>query len=177
MTTRAASMPGVTVAPATWALVSDERGAGFVMATAMGGALHVHAGVSSPTATSGSGPTGGLVTAILDEIGSVVVETSTAPPALLVSRDGVRLLSAEPSQQRPTRMQPGDRLVLCCASAHEQAPDGFLHLLRRVAPDLLRSKPEDLLADVLADVEQGAATLITRTRLDPQAPTTGEDHS
>lgn len=177
MTTQATSVPEVTTAPATWALVSDERGAGFVMATAMGGALHVHAGVSSLTGVSVTAPAGGLVTAILGEGGSVVVETATAPPALLVSRDGVRLLSAEPAQQRPTRMLPGDRLVLCCTGAHEQAPEGFLDLLRRVAPDLLRSEPEDLLADVLADVEQGAATLITRTRLDPHVPTTGEDRS
>jgi hypothetical protein len=177
VTTQATSVPEVTAAPATWALVSDERGAGFVMATAMGGALHVHAGVSSPISSSGSGPAGGLVTAILDESGSVVVETSTAPPALLVSRDGVRLLSAEPAQQRATRMLPGDRLVLCCTGAHEQAPEGFLHLLRRVAPDMLRSKPEDLLADVLADVDQGAATLITRPPIDRHAPTTGEDRS
>lgn len=165
-------VPEIGVAPATWALVSDERGTGFVMATAMGRSLHVHVGDPSPAHPRRGGSAGGLVTAVLDESGSVVVETATAPPALLVARDGVRLLSAEPAQERPTQMRPGDRLVLCCAAGDGQAPQGLLHLLRRVAPDLLRARPEDLLADVLAGVEQGAAALVARTPGDPDRPTT-----
>lgn len=173
--TQATAEPDVVLTPATWALVSDERGDGFVMATAVGLALHVHVGSPGQDSPSAARHAGGLVTALLDATGSVVVETTTAPPALLVSRDGTRLLSAVPGQERPTRMQPGDRLVLCSAAELDGAPEGLLNLLRCVAGDLLTMSPEDLLGDVLAGVESGAATVIARTCLDRTVSPTGED--
>lgn len=170
--TQTTAEPYVTLTPATYALVTDERGDGFVMATAVGRALHVHVG--SPGRDSRR-PAGGLVTATLDESGSVVVETTTAPPALLVSRDGTRLLSAEPGHDRPTRMLPGDRLVLCSTSALDGAPEGLLNLLGRGAGDLLTMTPESLLDDVLDGVETGAATVIARTTRERTMSPTGED--
>jgi hypothetical protein len=167
------SLPDVRVEPAHWALVSDERGGGFVMATVVGSSLHVHVGDPAPQGT-GREHDGGLVTAVLDGTGSVVVETTTTPPALLVARDGTRLLPAQPGQELPTRMREGDRLVLCSASGLDEPPAGLLHLLRCVADDLLRVSPEHLLTTVLEGVDEGAATVIARTPPGPAA-TTGDD--
>lgn len=173
--TQAPAEQGVVLTPATWALVSDERGDGFVMATAVERALHVHVG--SPGQESPRSPrrAGGLVTAILDETGSVVVETTTAPPGLLVAHDGTRLLSAEPGQDRRTHMLPGDRLVLCSAAGLDGAPEGLLRLLRCVAGELLTMRPEDLLGDVLDGVDAGAATVIARRSMDRAGSPTRED--
>jgi len=109
---------------------------------------------------------GSLLTAVLYADGSAMVETRTAPPALLVSWDGTRLLPAAPGQRKPTVMAPGERLLLCSALALDSPPVGLVKILHRPAPSVLRIEPDALLREVLDDTDVGAAALVVR---DPQA--------
>jgi hypothetical protein len=145
-----------------WTLATAERATGFVRVTADGSALRV--AVGDRPRPVGTVPTAsGLVTAELAADGSVVVETVTAPPALLVSCDGARLLPAAPGQCQPTATQPGDLLILCSASALDAPPAGLVEILRHQAQEVLAMSPQDLLTRLLDAVEDGAAAVIART--------------
>lgn len=175
--TQTATPTEVLLVPARWAMATDERGDGFVMATAVGRELHVHVGDPAAPSRQARRRSGGLVTAVLDDAGSAVVETTTAPPALLVARDGLRLLPAEPRQDRRTRLNVGDRLVLCSASGPDDPPEGFLALLRATAEELLGMSPSRLLDLVLDGVDHGAATVVSRFQPEPPPAARREDRS
>lgn len=144
-----------------WQHVGAERGHGFVTASRMGRVLRVHVG--DPYRDSGEegldGP-GGMLSAVLNDEGSAVVETTPALPAILISPDGSRILPAEPSQRRPVPIVPGDLLVLCCASS-AGLPHGYLRLLESSSSELLSPDSSQLLHDVLDGVSEGAAAVIT----------------
>jgi hypothetical protein len=143
-------------------LATAERSTGFVRVTADGPRLRVCVG-DRPRPVGSTPTAAGLVTAELGEDGSVVVETVTAPPALLVSADGARLLPAAPGQCQPTATRVGDLLILCSASALDAPPAGLVDILRHQAQEVLATSPQDLLATLLDAVDDGAAAVIART--------------
>lgn len=173
--TQTAMSPELRLAPARWAMTTDERGDGFVMATAVGRELHVHVGDPDAPSRVARRRSGGLVTAVLDDAGSAVVETTTAPPALLVARDGLRLLPAGPHQDRRTQVDIGDRLVLCSASGPDEPPEGLLAVLRSSAEELLSMSPGRLLDVMLDGVDHGAAAVVSRFQPAPPEAHRRED--
>lgn len=175
MKTQTVMPPEVLLAPARWAMATDERGDGFVMATAVGRELHVHVGDPAAPSHPARHRSGGLVTAVLDDAGSAAVETTTAPPALLVARDGLRLLPAEPHQDRRSQLDIGDRLVLCSASGPDDPPDGLLAVLRSSAEELLNMSPSRLLDVILEGVDHGAAAVVSRFQPAPPEAHRRED--
>ena len=145
---------------ARWVVARLERSAGFTRASSGEGALRIRVGDTS--AAGAADASGSVVTATLAPDGYVTVETRTAPPALLVSRDGVRLLPAAPGQCRPTRMEIGDRLLLCSASALDSAPVGLVDILKMPALDVLHMNQAALLHKLLEGTQDGAAAVVMR---------------
>lgn len=152
-------------APATstrWVVATLDRSSGYTRVHAVGGGLQLRVGdgrasIGRPLPGSGS-----LVTASLFDDGSVVVETRTAPPALLVSASGTQLLPAAPGQCRPTRMGVGDRLLLCSAAALDAPPVGLVSILHAQVEHVLRMSPTSLLERILDGTDDGAAAVVLR---------------
>jgi hypothetical protein len=108
-----------------------------------------------------------MVTAELDAAGGVVVETRTAPPALLVRPDGVQLLPAAPGLRLPAQMRTGDRLLLCSAAVLDSPPVGLVEILKAPAQKVLSMSPDELLRILLDGDHAGAAAVVIRAPLDP----------
>jgi len=154
--------PPVPAPPARWAVATLDRSSGFTRMRTVGAGLQLRVGDGRAALEAARADGGSLVTATLGEDGTVVVETRTAPPALLVSLDGTRLLPAAPGQCRPTRMAVGDRLLLCSASALDAPPVGLVDILRTPVEQVLRMSPTALLDRILEDTDDGAAAVVQR---------------
>ncbi|HEX4700414.1 MAG TPA: hypothetical protein VH857_13785 [Actinomycetes bacterium] len=95
----------------------------------------------------------------------MAAETRTALPALVASSDGIRVLPAEPlglAQRRPVRLEPGERLVLCCIGPRRKPPLGYLRLLSGRVEDVLSGSALNVLDVVLEGADDGAAAVLTR---------------
>jgi hypothetical protein len=146
-----------------WVVARLERSSGFTRASSGDGALRIRVGDGGGQTEEVADEAGSLVTATLHADGCVTVETRTAPPALLVSRDGARLLPAVPGLCRPTPMTTGERLLLCSASALDSPPVGLVDILKAPARDVLRMSPTALLHKLLEGTEDGAAAVVLRS--------------
>jgi hypothetical protein len=130
-------------------LVGDDGGAA---------ASDVRAGLAAPRAES-------VIEARFDFDGTVIVETRSAPPALLVGRGGTQLLPATPGLRRPAQMAEGDVLLLCSASALDAPPIGLVEILKAPARQVLGMSPELMLSMVMGDEPDGAAAVVMRAHL------------
>jgi hypothetical protein len=162
MTVAQLRRPGAPAASTRWVVATLDRSSGFTRVHTVGGGLQLRVGdgkasIGGPVPGSGS-----LVTTSLFDDGSVVVETRTAPPALLVSVSGAQLLPAAPGQCRPTRMAVGDRLLLCSASALDAPPVGLVSILQAPVEQVLRMSPTVLLERILDGTDDGAAAVVLR---------------
>lgn len=150
-------------APARWIVDRLERPSGFATIDRRGDGVRVHVGDDGGgLGTQSSAAEMSVVTAELDRTGGVVVETRSAPPALLVTRRGTQLLPATPGLRRPTLITPGDLLLLCSASALDAPPVGLVQILRSPALEVLSMSPRVLLGLIMADQTDGAAAIVTR---------------
>jgi hypothetical protein len=156
--------PPAPAPPARWVVATLDRSSGYTRVRSVEGGLQLRVGDGLTTIDAPVRGSGSLVTASLFDDGSVVVETQTAPPALLVSRGGARLLPAAPGQCRPTRMDPGDRLLLCSAAALDAPPVGLVDILKSPVDEVLRMSPSDLLDRILDGTDDGAAAVVLRAR-------------
>lgn len=147
-----------------WEHLEAQRGEGAIVTFRAGATLRLHAShqLSDATQCSPASADGGLLRAILDNEGAARVETTTALPGLLVSREGMTILPAEPGPRRPTTVSVGDRLILCGTSS-ATPPAGFLRLLGRRSADVLERAPAALLEELLDGMDDGAAAVVTRT--------------
>lgn len=163
--TATATSTASTTATATarWIVNRLERPSGFATINRSRSGLRVHVGDDGGGlgAASGAGDMS-VVTADFDERGGVVVETCSAPPALLVTRRGTQLLPATPGLRRPTLVAPGDLLLLCSASALDAPPVGLVQILKAPAREVLSMSPTVLLGLIMADQTDGAAAIVTR---------------
>jgi hypothetical protein len=154
-------LPGAQ-APFGWVVARLEGPNGFARVDERGTTVRVAVGEQDGRSGEPAGSPQSLVTAVLGRRGEVVVETCSAPPALLVGADGTRLLPATPGLRRPTRMAAGDVLLLCSASALDAPPVGLVEILKAPAADVLGTSPETLLAMILGDRSDGAAAVVSR---------------
>lgn len=94
--------------------------------------------------------------------GTAHVTTRCAPPALVVSPDGIRPLPSDGSTSATTRLQPGDLLVMCSAAALDAHPAGVVALLA-AAPDWVRaSDPATVASTLLRGSLVGSAAVVRR---------------
>jgi hypothetical protein len=154
--------PAAPASPTQWVVATLDRATGFTRVQGIGGGLRLRVGDGRASVGGLVPGTGSLVTASLLDDGSVVVETRTAPPALLVSANGAQLLPAVPGQCKPTRVGPGDRLLLCSASALDAPPVGLVNILRAPVHEVLRMSPTRLLEQILEGTDDGAAAVVLR---------------
>jgi hypothetical protein len=96
--------------------------------------------------------------------GHVLVRSNTAPPALLVTTGGARLLPAAPEVECVTDTSDGDLLVLCSAEALGHLPNGLGGVLACSPLRLGAYEPEALLERLMAGTDVGAA-LLARCRI------------
>lgn len=96
--------------------------------------------------------------------GTVHVRSHLAPPALLISTSAARLLPSAPDVDETTAMTDDDLLVLCSASVLECLPAGFGTVLGSSTRPAAALDPAALLAELMADAEQGAAAVMRRVR-------------
>lgn len=155
-----------TSAGTKWVIARLERSSGFTRASAGNGPLRIRVGDGSGSNDDTPEAPGSVVTATLGMDGCVTVETRSAPPALLVSSDGARLLPAVPGLCRPTQMAIGDRLLLCSASALDAPPVGLVDILKAPAREVLRMSPTALLHTLLDGTSDGAAAVVIRAEAD-----------
>lgn len=167
--------PRRTTAPTQWLVSRLERPSGFARVDRDGEALRVLVGDGGrpgthdddPWRTPGQRPVPlSVVTAEFGPKGDVVIETCSAPPALLVSESGTQLLPATPGLRRPARMSAGDILLLCSASALDAPPVGLVQILKAPALEVLSMTPRMLLGLIMADQTDGAAAIVTRAGLE-----------
>jgi hypothetical protein len=150
------------VQSARWVVATLDRSSGYTRVHSVAGGLQLRVGDGTASVGRPAPGNGSLVTASLFDDASVVVETRTAPPALLVSTAGAQLLPAAPGQCRPTRMAPGDRLLLCSASALDAPPVGLVSILKAPVIEVLRMSPTVLLERLLEGTDDGAAAVVLR---------------
>lgn len=167
--------PRRATAHTQWLVSRLERPSGFARVDRRGDALRVlvgddGAGPARDLAGRAPGPRpaqrGSVVTAEFRARGEVVVETCSAPPALLVSVSGTQLLPATPGLRRPARMSDGDILLLCSASALDAPPVGLVEILKAPAREVLAMSRRVLLDMILGDQTNGAAVIVTRAGLE-----------
>jgi len=168
--------PRVAAPPARWLVSRLERPSGFARVDRHGAAVRVLVGDEGggPGARDHDGAGRGapvqlgrsVVTAEFGAKGDVVVETCSAPPALLVSGSGTQLLPATPGLRRPARMSAGDILLLCSASALDAPPVGLVEILKAPAREVLAMSQRVLLDMILGDQTDGAAAIVTRAGLE-----------
>lgn len=104
-----------------------------------------------------------LLTARLQPDGSASLTTRCAPPALLLSDGGVRLLPAEGATTACAVLEPGDLLVLRSAAVLDAEPCGLVDLLK-AGPGAARELPlTQLLRNMLAGCFAGAAAVARYT--------------
>jgi hypothetical protein len=153
--------------PARWVITRLERPTGFARISRHGAAVRVLVGDDGRPGRPGEpgypvDRSESVVSALFDPDGRVVVETRSAPPALLVARSGTQLLPDTPGHQVPTRMADGDVLLLCSASALDSPPVGLVEILRSPAQQVLAMSHELMLAMILGDEPDGAAAVVMR---------------
>lgn len=100
-----------------------------------------------------------LLTARLQPDGSASLTTRCAPPALLLSDAGVRLLPADGRSTARAVLEPGDLLVLRSAAVLDAEPCGLVELLK-AGPGPARQLPlVQLVRNMLAGGFVGAAAV------------------
>ena len=100
------------------------------------------------------------IQAWLSADGTVTVRSHCAPPALLVSATGARLLPPTPDSEETTSLDEGDVLLLCSAAVLDSVPTGLGEILGWSPRRVGAQEPGALLEHLMADAEQGAAALI-----------------
>lgn len=91
--------------------------------------------------------------------GSVIVRSSCAPPALLVTSCGARLLPAQPGEEETAQLVDGDLLLMCSAGVLETKPTGLGQVLAWSPRRLAVHGPGALLQHLMQGVSQGAAAV------------------
>ena len=110
-----------------------------------------------------------LLTAQLQPDGSTSVTTRCAPPALLLTHTGVRLLPADGGSTARAVLEPGDLLVLRSAAVLDAEPCELVDLLKG-GPAAARQLPlGQLVRDMLAGCLAGAVAV---ARYSPEQPET-----
>lgn len=102
--------------------------------------------------------------------GTVVIRSHLAPPALLVSPSGARLLPSGPDVEGTAAMTDEDVLVLCSASVLESLPSGFGTVLGSSRHPAAALDPAALLAELMAGAQHGAAAVTRRLRRPDAGP-------
>jgi len=105
--------------------------------------------------------------------GTVKLRTHRAPPALLLSQTGGRLIPAVPGAEDITVMAEDDLLMLCSGDVLEHLPAGFRTVIEGTHP---ASTPDILAAldDLMADVDGGAIVAVRRITAPAQNPNEGD---
>ena len=159
-------------APATsgWDIVTLQRSPADVHVDYLPGGVRVQVsdgpGPPRPRLASGSTPTwpgSGCTEAWLASDGTAVVRAHDAPPVLLVSGSGARLLPPAPDIDEPVVVAPRDLLVFCSAGVLERLPAGFgtvLSCSSRSVTSLARAR---LLEDLMVGCRHGAAVIASFT--------------
>lgn len=154
--------PPRALAPARWGVTRLERPSGFARVDRFGDMVRVQVGDDGGRLGPAARASQSVVTALLGRYGDVVVETCSAPPALLVGMNGTQLLPATPGLRRPARMAAGDLLLLCSAAALDAPPVGLVEILKAPAKEVLAMSPRTLLDLILGDETDGAAAVVMR---------------
>lgn len=118
----------------------------------------VHIRVTDTVTTRGA-PTS-VTHATLSTDGTVRLGVHGAPPGLLLSPQGARLIPCLPDVDEVAVMADGDLLVLCCAGMLEQLPAGF----RTVVDDANAGAVADLVAALRHLSNNGAGGAVVATR-------------
>ncbi|GAB3436964.1 hypothetical protein GCM10027517_07850 [Phycicoccus ginsengisoli] len=94
--------------------------------------------------------------------GNVMVVTRDAPPALLVARSGCRTAPGEPGGRELVALERDELLLLVSSSVLEAQPAALSHALQSPA-ELVDRDPDQVLAELFAEVPYGAGAIIRRT--------------
>jgi hypothetical protein len=162
--TSAATVGTLAPAHAGWVVEVAERRHGLTRVTRHGADLRLRVGDerwddSSRDAAGGSRGLRSLLVAQLRPDGTVGLVTRCAPPALVVSADGVRLLPDDGRNEGEAVLDEGDLLVMCSATALDDDPRGLVALLASgPGPARLRS-PSQLVRRLLSGSLSGAAAV------------------
>lgn len=99
--------------------------------------------------------------------GSAMVVTRDAPPALLVARSGCRTAPSVPGGRELLALERDELLLLVSSSVLEARPAALCDALRSPA-ELVDRDPDEVLAELFAQVPHGAGAIIRRTRTHPE---------
>jgi len=117
--------------------------------------------------TSGANESKSEMHARLSADGTVWLGAQGAPPALLLSPTGARLVPSVPGIDEIAAMGPDDLLVLCSVCVLEHLPAGF----KRLVAGSLPSQGRDLLAALRCLTANGAGCAVVAKRRPLGAPT------
>lgn len=174
MTTAATSLPPLHPAVDGWQLEVLGRAPGSTRVTYGRDDIQVRIADATLPALGGVGSLRSLLAVQLGRDGTAHVTTRCAPPALVVSSDGIRPLPADGSTSATTRLQPGDLLVMCSAAALDAHPAGVVALLA-AEPDSVRDRdPASVAGTLLRGSLVGSAAVVRRVGRVPRQEAAGE---
>lgn len=148
-----------------WEVEVQEVQPGLTRCSRSGSVLHVRVGdwLPAQARTTGQGQLRSLLTADLAADGSVLLVTRCAPPALVVTERGPRLLPADGAVREMTTLDPGDLLVMCSAATLDTHPAGVVELLT-AGPERARdTDPRLLVRNLLRGSAAGATAVVRRS--------------
>lgn len=138
------------------------------------GCLHVTVGDVASAGGRATGASPDATEAWLHPGGRLVVRTHVAPPALLVTPSGARLLPTAPDVQAEVTAVDGDILIMCSAEALDHLPKGLGGILSCSPLRVGAHDPGALLAQLMDGSEFGAAVVARCLSATPNLRT--EDH-
>ncbi|SDP40970.1 hypothetical protein SAMN04489867_2357 [Pedococcus dokdonensis] len=92
--------------------------------------------------------------------GTALVICHDAPPALLLTANGLRTAPAEPGGRELLDLKPDERLLLLSASVLDARPEALSEALYHHGGDLIRQDPVSLLAALFREVHHGAGAVV-----------------
>ncbi|MFP5347692.1 MAG: hypothetical protein ACLGIA_11790 [Actinomycetes bacterium] len=144
----------------SWRVDTLTRQRGRADVERLGAAVHVRV---LDTSCGGDGTAFGYAAteAWLQDDGRLVVRAFAAPPALLVTVSGARLLPAPPETECEVEASDGDIVVMCSAEALGYLPNGLGAVLARSPLRVGATHPAALL-EALMDGSPCGAALVAR---------------
>jgi hypothetical protein len=159
MSATALARPEVMTADAHWRWDTRGRQPGATRVIRVGLEVTMRVADHLVQAVPGEPKLRSLLTARLQPDGSASVTTRCAPPALLLTDAGVRLLPADGGSTARAVLEPGDLLVLRSAAVLDTEPCGLVDLLK-AGPSAARQMPlAQLVRNLLAGSLAGAAAV------------------
>lgn len=147
-----------------WDVLVLARQPGLTRITHSRDGVHVRVGdrVADPSSAAAAHRLRSILAADLRDDGSVRLVTRWAPPALVVTEAGPRLLPDDAGALGECHLERGDLLVMCSATVLDAHPQGLVELLNGGCDRIRETDPGRLAQTVLAGSLGGGVAVARR---------------